>query len=228
MEADATGLTRVTADGTKAIVTWDAPFGVALLASYGRPTALLAFTTPTQTRYVPARIDDRSEEDDELLARIAVLADLDLVDGIAHDAALTVDRDRSARPSCRGSRQGRARSRLPERRQGHAHRARSRDARGRRAQLRSHEPARVAPAHVPRVDRTGRRALPGDVDQAGRLRGGARRADARVHRSAREQRRIARPAVGSVARSRAICAFSRPPPRARPRATSASRSIARS
>ena len=89
MEADATGLTRVTADATKAIVTWDAPFGVALLASYGRPTALLAFTTPTQTRYVPARIDDRSEEDDELLARIAVLADLDLVDGIAHDAALT-------------------------------------------------------------------------------------------------------------------------------------------
>jgi hypothetical protein len=93
MEADATGLTRVTADATKPIVSWDAPFGVALLASYGRPTALLAFTTPTQTRYIPARIDlphsNRFEEDDELLARIAVLADLDLVDGIAHDAALT-------------------------------------------------------------------------------------------------------------------------------------------
>jgi hypothetical protein len=92
VEADATGLTRVTRgpDGTsKSIVTWDGPFGVALLASYGRPTALLAFTTPTQTRYVPARIDDRTDDDDELLARIAVLADLDLVDGIAHDAALT-------------------------------------------------------------------------------------------------------------------------------------------
>ncbi|MEA2747473.1 MAG: hypothetical protein QOI41_1616 [Myxococcales bacterium] len=98
LEADATGLTRVTRDtpdATKRTVfaTWDAPFGVALLASYGRPTALLAFTTPTQTRYVPARIDlpdsHRSEADDELLARIAVLADLDLVDGIAHDAALT-------------------------------------------------------------------------------------------------------------------------------------------
>ena len=47
--------------------------GVALLASYGRPTALLAFTTPTQTRYVPARIDDRTELDDELLARHAHL-----------------------------------------------------------------------------------------------------------------------------------------------------------
>ncbi len=89
VEADAVGLTRVTDDVTKSIVTWDAPFGVALLASYGRPTALLAFTTPTQTRYVPARINDRTELDDELLARIAVLADLDLVDGVAHDAALT-------------------------------------------------------------------------------------------------------------------------------------------
>jgi hypothetical protein len=89
VEADAVGLTRVTEDLTKSIITWDGPFGVALLASYGRPTALLAFTTPTQTRYVPARIDDRSEIDDELLARIAVLADLDLVDGVAHDAALT-------------------------------------------------------------------------------------------------------------------------------------------
>ena len=89
LEADDAGLTRITEDATKSIVKWDAPFGVALLASYGRPTALLAFTTPTQTRYVPARIDDRSEADDELLARIAVLADLDLVDGVAHDAALT-------------------------------------------------------------------------------------------------------------------------------------------
>ncbi len=98
VEADATGLTRVTraddgpmprASTSKPIIAWDAPFGVALLASYGRPTALLAFTTPTQTRYVPARIDERSEADDELLARIAVLADLDLVDGVAHAAALT-------------------------------------------------------------------------------------------------------------------------------------------
>jgi hypothetical protein len=96
VEADAAGLTRVTRsarngaeDTTKLIAKWDTPFGVALLASYGRPTALLAFTSPTQTRYIPARIDERSDEDDELLARIAVLADLDLVDGIAHDAALT-------------------------------------------------------------------------------------------------------------------------------------------
>ena len=83
------GLTRVTPDGEKPVLAWDQPFGVSLLASYGRPHALLAFTTPTQTRYVPTRIDGRSEEDDDLFARIAVLADLDLVDGVAHDAALT-------------------------------------------------------------------------------------------------------------------------------------------
>lgn len=88
LEADATGICRVSPDGTKSILRWDAPFGVTLLASYGRPYALLAFTTPTQTRYVPTRIDDRCEADDELFARVAVLADLDLVDGISHDAAL--------------------------------------------------------------------------------------------------------------------------------------------
>ena len=92
LEADEAGITRVTKlepSTKKSMLAWDEPFGIALLASYGRPTALLAFTTPTQTRYVPARIDDRNEADDELLARIAVLADLDLVDGVAHDAALT-------------------------------------------------------------------------------------------------------------------------------------------
>lgn len=91
LEADDKGITRTTPESEtkKSILSWGEPFGVALLASYGRPTALLAFTTPTQTRYVPARIDERNEADDELLARIAVLADLDLVDGVAHDAALT-------------------------------------------------------------------------------------------------------------------------------------------
>lgn len=88
LQSDADGLTRVTTEGSKALVRWDAPFGVTLFASYGRPTALLAFTSPTQTRYVPTRIDERSPADDETLARIAVLADLDLVDGIHHDAAL--------------------------------------------------------------------------------------------------------------------------------------------
>lgn len=86
--ADGTGLARVSPEGAKPLVAWDAPFGVTLLASYGRPQALLAFTTPEQTRYIPTRIDDRSEADDELFARVSVLADLDLVDGIAHDAAL--------------------------------------------------------------------------------------------------------------------------------------------
>ncbi len=89
--ADANGLVRTSPDGNKPVVQWDSPFGVTLLASYGRPQALLAFTTPTQTRYVPTRIEGRSEHDDELFAGIAVLADLDLVDGIAYDAALQPD-----------------------------------------------------------------------------------------------------------------------------------------
>ncbi len=89
VEADEKGLARVGAEGSTPLVRWDEPFGVTLLASFGRPVALLAFTSRTQTRYVPVRIDERTETDDELFARIAVLADLDLVDGVAHDAALS-------------------------------------------------------------------------------------------------------------------------------------------
>ena len=81
------------------------PFGVALLASYGRPHGLLAFTTPTQTRYIPCGIDDRSEADDELLARIAVLADLDLVDGVDARAALASATPPQLVRQRRGSRQ---------------------------------------------------------------------------------------------------------------------------
>lgn len=89
--ADPLGLSRTSREGSKRLVDWGTPFGVTLLASYGRPQGLLAFTTPTQTRYIPARIDGRSDADDDLFARIAVLADLDLVDGVSHDAALTAE-----------------------------------------------------------------------------------------------------------------------------------------
>jgi hypothetical protein len=91
IHADGEGLSRVTPDSQKPIVRWDGPFGVAMIASYGRPHALLAFTTPSHTRYVPMRIEPRTDDDDELFARIAVLGDLDFIDGIAHDAALTPD-----------------------------------------------------------------------------------------------------------------------------------------
>lgn len=89
--SDGSGLARTSSEVTKPIVAWDAPFGITILASYGRPHALLAFTTPSQTRYVPMRIDERTEEDDELFARVAVLADLDFVDGVTHDAALAAE-----------------------------------------------------------------------------------------------------------------------------------------
>lgn len=89
VEADATTMRRVTPEGATDIVAWNDPFGVMILASYGRPTALLAFTRPDQTRYVPARLENRTEDDDALFARVAVLADLDLVDGVTHDPALS-------------------------------------------------------------------------------------------------------------------------------------------
>jgi hypothetical protein len=89
VESDGAGLARLGPDGSTPLVRWDEPFGLTLLASFGRPVALLAFTSKTRTRYVPVRVDDRSDLDDELFARIAVLADLDLIDGVAHEAALT-------------------------------------------------------------------------------------------------------------------------------------------
>lgn len=89
VEAGPVGLARVGEGAETPLLRWEEPFGVTLLASFGRPVALLAFTSKTQTRYVPVRIDDRTEVDDELFAKVAVLADLDLVDGVAHDAALT-------------------------------------------------------------------------------------------------------------------------------------------
>lgn len=88
LEADDVGLTRVTAEGKKTILRWDAPYGVTMFASYGRPHALLAFTTESDTRYVPVRVEGRSDADDDLFSRVAVLADLDLVDGAAHEPAL--------------------------------------------------------------------------------------------------------------------------------------------
>lgn len=85
-------LVRVTPEGATSVITWAEPFGVTLLASYGRKIAVLAFTTPTGTRYVPVRIDGQSETDDLLFARVAVLSDLDLVDGAANEPALsTID-----------------------------------------------------------------------------------------------------------------------------------------
>lgn len=89
LEADPGGIARVASGTSSSVARWDAPFGITLLASYGRPTALLAFTDPTKTRYVPVRIDGRTEDEDDQLAGLAVLADLDLVDGLAHGPALT-------------------------------------------------------------------------------------------------------------------------------------------
>lgn len=85
---DERGIVRRTAAGDLVLAPRDAPFGVTMLAACGRDTAVLAFTTPAQTRYVAMRTDGRSPEDDALFARHAILADLDLVDGVHEELAL--------------------------------------------------------------------------------------------------------------------------------------------
>ncbi len=90
VEATPEGLSLVSESGKKNLVpSWNGPLGVVLLASYGRPTALLAVSAPTQMRFVAVRLDGKSDDDDATLAKITVLADLDLIDGVTHEAALS-------------------------------------------------------------------------------------------------------------------------------------------
>lgn len=90
VEATPEGLSLVSDSGKKNLVpSWSGPLGVVLLASYGRKTALLAISAPTQTRFVAVRLDGKSDDDDATLAKITVLADLDLIDGVTHEAALS-------------------------------------------------------------------------------------------------------------------------------------------
>ncbi len=89
IEANDGGIHRVTPDGQTSLARWGSPFGVTLLACYDRSTALLAFTTPDQTRYVPISLDERDETTDAALADISALADLDLIDGLGRGPALS-------------------------------------------------------------------------------------------------------------------------------------------
>lgn len=88
LTADDEGIARVTPEGKTWLARWGQPYGVTLLACYDRAVALLAFTTPEQTRYVPVSIEGRDEATDAALAEISSLADLDLVDGAGRAPAL--------------------------------------------------------------------------------------------------------------------------------------------
>lgn len=67
---DAAGVARIDAAGTARIVAWSEAFGLSVLANQDRTRLLLAFTTPSQARYVGVRVSD----DEDAAAAAALLA----------------------------------------------------------------------------------------------------------------------------------------------------------
>ncbi len=91
VSVDSAGIVRTDESGTRSIVRWDEPFGLTVLANEARGRAILAFTTPAQTRYLhvrmqtgrPGAADTTLRHDDGadgkgLLARAVTVADGDL------------------------------------------------------------------------------------------------------------------------------------------------------
>jgi hypothetical protein len=78
--------------GRTSLARWDAPFGVSVLANAARTRALLAFTTPSATRFLPLFLSTPKDADDarELMARAITVSDVDLdfAAGPAPDAML--------------------------------------------------------------------------------------------------------------------------------------------
>lgn len=72
---DAAGLSRVELGAVRQLVRWDEAFGVTVLTVAGRARAILAFTTPAQTRYVAVTIGDVEDRAaaTALLARAVVV-----------------------------------------------------------------------------------------------------------------------------------------------------------
>jgi hypothetical protein len=68
------GVTREDEHGTVRLLAFGEPFGVALLADHARAIVLLAFTTPTYTRYVSVRANDGPPS---ILARATTIAESD-------------------------------------------------------------------------------------------------------------------------------------------------------
>jgi hypothetical protein len=73
-------ITRTDEHGETVLATFEAPFGLTVLSDRARTRALLAFTTPAQTRYIPVRIDGPEEaaRARELLARASTVSDGDV------------------------------------------------------------------------------------------------------------------------------------------------------
>jgi hypothetical protein len=87
---DADGIVRRDDAGARSIATWSEPFGLTVLANEARGRAILAFTTPTQTRYIHVRMAPEAAlhagagapgeviDDGGVLARAVTVADGDL------------------------------------------------------------------------------------------------------------------------------------------------------
>ncbi len=86
---DGSGICRIDLSSSsrslKHLASWSDPFGVTLLASQARGSALLAITTPKQTRFLGVRLDGPGAL--ALLAQSSVVADLDAL--TAHAPAET-------------------------------------------------------------------------------------------------------------------------------------------
>jgi hypothetical protein len=88
--ADVDGLVRQDPNGTLTLASWGGSFGLTILSNHVRERALLAFTTPEQTRYVTVRFS--SPEDDalakQLLARAATVPESDALVSYGDEASL--------------------------------------------------------------------------------------------------------------------------------------------
>jgi hypothetical protein len=93
VSADARGIVRRDAAGALALAEWRGSFGLTVLSNHVRERALLAFTTPEQTRYLTVRFS--SPEDDalakQLLARAATVPESDALVSYGDDASLRPD-----------------------------------------------------------------------------------------------------------------------------------------
>ncbi len=91
IRADARGLTRV-GGASSALVEWDKPFGLTLLARGDHERGLLVFTTPERTRYVPVSFEgDDPARAERLLALATPLADGDAAPAVHDEGALSPD-----------------------------------------------------------------------------------------------------------------------------------------
>jgi hypothetical protein len=91
---DAGGVARTDAAGTVRLADADAPFGLTVLADHARTRALMAFTTPTHTRYVHVVSDEPAScASDAFFASASSIADHDVVVGANANAASLDVRD---------------------------------------------------------------------------------------------------------------------------------------